>query len=82
LGFARGGKYEVIPTDFNQLLKNTAEMFGRTKKEIRIISKLNPQLWTVEVGGPHRLDSLTGRISYKSKAFEKRKRHQAASANG
>jgi two-component system, cell cycle sensor histidine kinase and response regulator CckA len=49
LGFARGGKYEVIPTDFNQLLKNTAEMFGRTKKEIRIISKLNQNLWTVEI---------------------------------
>ncbi len=49
LGFARGGKYEVNPTDFNQLFKSTVEMFGRTKKEIRIFSKLNPKLWTVEV---------------------------------
>jgi two-component system cell cycle sensor histidine kinase/response regulator CckA len=49
LGFARGGKYEVKPVDFNQLLKNTVEMFGRTKKEISIFPKLDPQLWTVEV---------------------------------
>jgi len=49
LGFARGGKYEVNPIDFNQLFKSTVEMFGRTKKEIRIFSKLNPKLWTVEV---------------------------------
>jgi uncharacterized delta-60 repeat protein len=33
-------------------------------------------------GGPHRLDSLRGRISYEPRAFEKIKRHQAASAKG
>jgi len=49
LGFARGGKYEVKPTNFNQLAENTLEMFGRTKKEIRIYSKLDGNLWTVEV---------------------------------
>ncbi len=43
LGFARGGKYEVKPTDTNQLVLNSATMFGRTKKEIRIHTKLqNP----------------------------------------
>ncbi|MBU4313167.1 MAG: PAS domain S-box protein, partial [Candidatus Omnitrophica bacterium] len=31
LGFARGGKYDVKPTDINKLLKKSAEMFGRTK---------------------------------------------------
>jgi len=36
LGFARGGKYEVKPTDINELVHNSADMFGRTKKEIRI----------------------------------------------
>ncbi len=40
LGFARGGKYEVKPTDINELVSNSATMFGRTKKEIRIHTKL------------------------------------------
>jgi PAS domain S-box-containing protein len=48
LGFARGGKYEVKPTDLNQLVRNSSEMFGRTKKEIRIQSKYEPDLWPVE----------------------------------
>jgi len=43
LGFARGGKYEVRPIDINELLLASATMFGRTKKEIRIHTKLqNP----------------------------------------
>ena len=43
LGFARGGKYEVRPIDINELLHQSATMFGRTKKEIRIHTKLqNP----------------------------------------
>ncbi len=40
LGFARGGKYEVQPVDLNELLLTTATMFGRTKKEIRVHTKL------------------------------------------
>ncbi|MBC2710153.1 MAG: PAS domain S-box protein [Desulfosarcina sp.] len=40
LGFARGGKYEVRPIDINELLHESATMFGRTKKEIRIHAKL------------------------------------------
>jgi PAS domain S-box-containing protein len=36
LGFARGGKYEVKITRINDLIKKTANLFGRTKKEIRI----------------------------------------------
>jgi PAS domain S-box-containing protein len=49
LGFVRGGKYEVKPTNLNQILNNTVEMFGRTNKDIRISSQLDPQLWTAEV---------------------------------
>jgi PAS domain S-box-containing protein len=41
LGFARGGKYEVRPIDINDLLLNSATMFGRTKKEIRIHTNLH-----------------------------------------
>ncbi len=48
LGFARGGRYEVKPTDLNELVGKTARMFGRTKKEIRIDEKYEPGLWSVE----------------------------------
>ncbi|MBU2520683.1 MAG: response regulator [Proteobacteria bacterium] len=49
LGFARGGKYDVKPTHINKLLQKSAEMFGRTKKEITIREKYAPDLWTVKV---------------------------------
>ena len=49
LGFARGGKYEVRPTDLNELIKKCSEMFGRTKKEVRIHGKYQKDIWTVEV---------------------------------
>ncbi len=39
LGFARGGKYEVKPTDINDLVHNCAKMFNRTKKETRLHAK-------------------------------------------
>jgi two-component system cell cycle sensor histidine kinase/response regulator CckA len=49
LGFARGGKYEVTPTDINDLVDKSARMFGRTKKEVRIHMKYQEGIWTVEV---------------------------------
>jgi two-component system cell cycle sensor histidine kinase/response regulator CckA len=49
LGFARGGRYEIRPVDLNVLIKSTAGMFGRTKKEISIHHKLREDLWPVEV---------------------------------
>ncbi|MBE9547683.1 MAG: PAS domain S-box protein [Proteobacteria bacterium] len=49
LGFARGGKYEVKPTDLNDLLKKSSEMFGRTMKEIKIHTNYQKDVWTVEV---------------------------------
>ena len=48
LGFARGGKYEVRPTDLNELIKSHNRMFGRTKKEITIRGKYEKDLWIVE----------------------------------
>ncbi|MBA4396498.1 MAG: hybrid sensor histidine kinase/response regulator [Syntrophus sp. (in: bacteria)] len=48
LGFARGGRYEVKPTDLNDLIAGTAAMFGRTKKEIRIHEKYGDGLWAVD----------------------------------
>jgi two-component system, cell cycle sensor histidine kinase and response regulator CckA len=49
LGFARGGKYEVKATDLNALVKQSSDLFGRTKKEIAIHRKLQPDLYRVEV---------------------------------
>jgi len=49
LGFARGGKYEVLPTNLNTIVAETATMFGRTRKEIRIEKHLSADLWAVEV---------------------------------
>ena len=49
LGFARGGKYAARPTDLNEFLKNIAQMFGRTRKEICIRGIYQPNLWNVDV---------------------------------
>jgi len=48
LGFARGGKYDVRPIDFNDVLQHTAKMFGRTRKEIKLHQKLTKQIWAVQ----------------------------------
>lgn len=49
LGFARGGKYDVKPTRLDELIRGTADMFGRTRKEIRIHHDHSPDLWPVAV---------------------------------
>ena len=49
LGIARGGKYEVKPTDLNKLLEKTSEMFTRTSKDIRVYIKYQTDIWPVEV---------------------------------
>ena len=49
LGFARGGKYEIKPTRMNDILDQSIEMFGRTRKEIQIHKNYEEHLWTVEV---------------------------------
>ena len=49
LGIARSGKYEVKPTDLNDLIKKQNILFGRTKKEITIHEALDAALLAVEV---------------------------------
>jgi two-component system, cell cycle sensor histidine kinase and response regulator CckA len=49
LGFARGGQYELKPTDLNELVSKTANVFGRTKKEVTIHHKYEKNIWPVEV---------------------------------
>ena len=48
LGFARGGKYEAKPIDINELVIDSATMFGRTKKEIEIHTHLHASPTVVE----------------------------------
>jgi len=48
LGFARGGKYEVMPLDINKLVRHSADMFSRTKKELQVIIRLGEAIHTVE----------------------------------
>ncbi len=48
LGFARGGKYEIRVTDINQLIRKSAEMFGRTRKQIQIHYELGKNIAYVE----------------------------------
>jgi PAS domain S-box-containing protein len=49
LGFARGGRYEVKPTDLNDLMVRTSALFGRTRREITIHRKCAEGLPAVDV---------------------------------
>ncbi len=49
LGFARRGRYEVRTSDLTSIVRHTAVMFARTKKEILIQEKYAESLWLVEV---------------------------------
>jgi signal transduction histidine kinase/CheY-like chemotaxis protein len=47
LGFARAGRYEVRPLDLNDLVRQTADTFGATRREIRIHTELPDDLLRV-----------------------------------
>jgi CheY-like chemotaxis protein len=49
LAFARGGKYEIKPANLNEIVEKSSILFGRTKKEIRIERRFEPDLWTVDL---------------------------------
>ncbi len=51
LGFARGGKYEVKPMNLNELVDRSSNMFGRTKKEIKIQKNFQKKISIVDVDG-------------------------------
>ena len=48
LGYARKGRYEVKPLDANQLVEETSDAFGRTKKEITIHRELAENLFPIK----------------------------------
>ncbi len=49
LGFAKGGKYEVMPTDMNKFIKKHLELFGRSQKGININLFLDQDLKKTDV---------------------------------
>ena len=49
LGFARGGKFEVKPTNIGALIEKQSRLFGRTRKEIKIRENFASDTRTVEV---------------------------------
>ena len=49
LGFARGGKYEVRPTELNRVVGKNVALFGRTHKEVAIQTRFQADLWPVEI---------------------------------
>jgi CheY-like chemotaxis protein len=49
LGLARGGTYEIQPTNLNQIVQKSVEMFGRTHKEIVIDTVYQEEIWTVDI---------------------------------
>jgi two-component system, cell cycle sensor histidine kinase and response regulator CckA len=49
LNFARGGKIEVKATNMNDLIRKSAAMFCRTRKDVVFCESYQEDLWTVEV---------------------------------
>lgn len=48
LGFARGGKYEVRPVSINEIVRQSLDMFSRTKKEIKTHTNIHHSAIVVE----------------------------------
>jgi len=48
LGYASEGRYEVRPISLNQVVKETADTFGTTKKEMRVHRELDEEVWGVK----------------------------------
>ena len=47
LGYAQEGRYQTMPSNLNKLIRETAEAFGMTKKEIRIHYDLSDDIYEV-----------------------------------
>ena len=48
LGYARGGRYDVKPLDFNRLVTEIFDTFGAARKEIRVHRSLAEDLWGIK----------------------------------
>ena len=49
LGFAKIGKYVVMPTDLNKILRSTSRMFVRSNASLKIVEIYAPDLWQTRV---------------------------------
>ena len=49
LGLARGGKFDVKPTDINLMLEKQVRLLGRTRKDIKLKTDYGDEVWAVEV---------------------------------
>jgi len=49
LGFTTGGKYQVKPSNLNEIIQKTSNLFGRTHKNIKIYEEFQKGIWLVEV---------------------------------
>jgi PAS domain S-box-containing protein len=49
LGYARGGKYFVKALNLNDVVQASSHLFGRTKKETKVMCEYQKAIWTVEV---------------------------------
>lgn len=54
---SKGGNFEVKPTDLNQILEKTSEMFGQANKEVQIHRKYQEGIWIVNAD-PEQLDQV------------------------
>ena len=48
IGYAREGSYQVKPISLNQLVKETSDTFGMTKKEITVHQELSEKLYGIK----------------------------------
>ena len=49
LGYARGGKYMVKPSKVSEIVEKTSNLFGRTHKKTKIISRYAADGWSVSI---------------------------------
>jgi PAS domain S-box-containing protein len=49
LSFAKMGKFVVMTTNLNKILKSTSRMFVRSKPNLRIHENYEPELWNTQV---------------------------------
>ena len=47
LGLSRQGKFQALPINLNNLVRESVEIYGRTKKDIQIHTNLQENVWTV-----------------------------------
>jgi len=49
LGFAGSGKFVVMPTNLNKIIKHTTRLFGRSRPELKYQADFADDLWSAEI---------------------------------